>query len=364
MSALKSKTKFAIGLFIFCCAYWILDSMWSFLSFEKNLSYLIFREPMSYLDTLLLRVSPYQVVSRIMVVVIFIVSGTLIAIGIAKQKKVEEENRFLERQLQQAQKMEAIGTLAGGIAHDFNNILYGAIGFTELCLEDVDRGTLLHDNLSEILASLLRAKELVQQILTFSSSSVSKKRPVQIAPILSEVSKLLRSTLPTTIKIEVDIRTTESTILGDATQIHQVLMNLSTNAAHAMEDKGGTLLMILDAVQMDAAETIHLKLSDLDQRTYIKLSVSDTGIGIPPEHIERIFDPFFTSKETGKGTGMGLAVVHGIVQSHEGRITVKSTQRIGTTFDVYFPKWTQRIPPADHTARKSPPKEDSGAPVA
>ena len=299
---------------------------------------------MTYIDTLLLRVPPYQAASRIMVVVIFIASTTFIASALRKQKRIEEENRRLEIQLQQVQKMEAIGTLAGGIAHDFNNILYGAIGFTELCLDDVPSDTLVHENLSEVLASLLRAKELVRQILTFSRASEVKQQPVRIAAILSEVSKLLRSTLPSTIRIEVDIRTKESTILGDPTQIHQVLMNLSTNAAHAMEERGGTLRFSLDEVQMGAAEAIFLKLSDLDRGAYVQLVVSDTGIGIPPEHLARIFDPFFTSKEIGKGTGMGLAVVHGIVHSHKGRIRVKSTEGIGTTFKIYFPKYTQNDP--------------------
>lgn len=336
MTALKSKISFAVGLFLFCCVYWVLDSAWSYLSFEKNLSALVFQEPMSYIDTLLLRVSPYQLVSRIMVTGIFIASGTMIALFICKQKKAEAEKIRLERQLQQAHKMESLGTLAGGIAHDFNNILYGAIGYAELCLDDAEPKTLLHSNLNEILSGLQRAKSLIRQILAYSRQSNSEIEPFSVSPVVKEAVKLLKSTIAATIEIQVDTDVPQSTVMGDSTQIHQVIMNLCTNAAHAMEEDGGVLKISLENVDIgpnanngDGKEFL--------PGSYLKLSVADTGVGIPPDHLNRVFDPFFTSKEQGKGTGMGLAVVHGIVESHHGRIMVESIEGCGTIFDIYLP---------------------------
>jgi signal transduction histidine kinase len=332
----KSKYKFGFGLFLFCCIYWGIDSAWSYLSFEKNLSSMIFREPMSYIDTLLLDVPPYQVVSRIMVTAIFIVTGILIAMFWDQRRKSEVEKINLERQLQQSRKIESIGTLAGGIAHDFNNILYGTIGYTELCLDDATPGTQLYDNLKEALAGQLRAKELIKQILTFSRQSEPQVQPIQAASLVKEVSKLLRSTTPTTIAIEVEITTENSTILSSPTQIHQIIMNLSTNAIHAMEKEGGTLKIALSNVRQKRCSDPKGS-TNLGSGTYLMLSVSDTGTGIPLEIRDRIFDPYFTSKEQGKGAGMGLAVVHGIVQSLNGQIEVASSQKQGTTFDIYLP---------------------------
>jgi len=336
MKPLNRKLKIFLVLLLFCSAYWLLDSAWSFLSFERNLSALVFQEPMSYTDTLLLKVSPYQVVSRIMVVVIFIISGIVISIFINKRKRMLEEKVHLERQLQQAHKMESLGTLAGGIAHDFNNILYGAMGYTELCLDDSAPDSQLHDNLTEIRSGLQRAKSLVSQILAFSRQSHSEAEPIHVTPVADEVLKLLRSTIPTTIHIEADTVVPNGTIMGDPTQIHQVFMNLCTNAAHAMEEDGGTLTIKIDNVEI-GAEWDKTDDSDFPPGPYLRISVSDTGDGIPSENLNRVFDPFFTSKEQGKGTGMGLAVVHGIVKAHSGKILVESYENQGTTFDVYFP---------------------------
>jgi len=336
MTRLNSNIKFTIGLILFCGAYWLLDSAWAYLSFEKNLSALIFQEPMSYVDTLLLKVPPYQVVSRIMVTGIFIVSGTLIAIFIRKRKKAEEDKIRLERQLQQAQKMESLGTLAGGIAHDFNNILYGAIGYAELCLDDTEPGTILEDNLKEVISGLLRAKSLVKQILAFSRPTDSEIEPTPVTPIVNEAVSLLKSTIPATIAIEVDADVENSTIKGDPTQIHQVIMNLCTNAAHAMEEDGGVLKIALENVEIGTSQEDQTA-AKLPPGAYLKLSVADSGIGIPTDNLDRVFDPFFTSKEQGKGTGMGLAVVHGIVKAYDGQILVESKENHGTTFDVFFP---------------------------
>jgi signal transduction histidine kinase len=333
---LKSKIGFASGVFLFCCAYWMLDSAWSFLSFEKNLSALVFQEPMSYIDTVLLEVSPYQIVSRIMVTAIFIGTGTIIALFFLKQKRVEKEKIRLERQLQQAHKMESIGTLAGGISHDFNNILYGAIGYTDLCLDDAAPGTLLHSNLEEIKSGLLRAKSLTKQILAFSRQNDSEIEPTMVAPVVKEIVQFLRATIPSTIKIKMDTNVTESTIMGNPTKIHQIVMNLCTNAVHAMEEDGGILEITID--QMDTGYDPNSRADDdLRPGAYIRLRVTDTGIGIAPDDLNRVFDPYFTSKEQGKGTGMGLAVVHGIVQSYHGHISVESREGVGSRFDIYFP---------------------------
>jgi signal transduction histidine kinase len=313
-----------------------LDSAWSYLSFEKNLSALVFQEPMSYIDTLLLKVSPYQLVSRIMVTGIFITSGTVIALFIWKRKKTEEEKIRLERQLQQAHKMESLGTLAGGIAHDFNNILYGAIGYAELCLDDAEPNTLLHSNLKEVISGLQRAKSLIRQILAFSRHRNSEIEPFPVGPVVKEAIKLLKSTIPATIEIQVDADAPQSTIMGDSTQIHQVVMNLCTNAAHAMEEDGGVLKISLENVEISPNANIRDE-NDVFPGSYLKLSVADTGVGIPADHLNRVFDPFFTSKEQGRGTGMGLAVVHGIVESHRGQIMVESIEGRGTTFDIFLP---------------------------
>ena len=336
MKRLNSKLKVTLILLVFCSAYWLLDSAWSFLSFERNLSALVFQEPMSYTDTLLLKVSPYQVVSRIMVVVIFVISGIVISFFINKRKRAQEEKVRLERQLQQTHKMESLGTLAGGIAHDFNNILYGAMGYTELCLDDSKPGSLLHNNLNEIRFGLQRAKSLVNQILAFSRQSHSEIEPIQVAPVVEEVLRLLRSIIPTTIAIEAETEVANSNILGDPTQIHQVIMNLCTNAAQAMEEDGGAIKITLDNVEIDP-EWNNKDDSEFTPGSYLRISVSDTGEGISPENLNRVFEPFFTSKEQGKGTGMGLAVVHGIVQAHNGTILVESYENKGTTFEVYFP---------------------------
>ena len=254
---------------------------------------------------------------------------------IEERKQAEKDKTKLETQLWQAQKMEAIGTLAGGIAHDFNNILSSVIGYTELSLDAARRDNDQFDNLKQVLIAGNRAKDLVKQILTFSRQTKHEIQPISVDPIVKEVSKMLRSTIPTTIDMDLNIRVAKSTISGDATQIHQIIMNLCTNAVHAMEAEGGRLLIGLADVQID--EGFDGLNSDFSTGNYLKLTISDTGVGIPTEFLERIFDPYFTTKQKGKGTGMGLSVVHGIVKSHKGHITVTSRPQEGTTFDVYLP---------------------------
>ncbi|MBT8340898.1 MAG: PAS domain S-box protein [Desulfatitalea sp.] len=252
---------------------------------------------------------------------------------LTERKNMEAERIAYEAKLRQSQKMEAVGNLAGGIAHDFNNILSSVIGFAELSLDDVEKGSLIDDNLQEVLNAGKRAKELVGQILAFARQSEEKLAPIEINSIVREVLKFIRSSIPTTIEIESGINS-DSVILGNQTQIHQLLMNLCANATHAMEDEGGILSVSLKDISIDRefSEKKELMYGD-----YIELIVSDTGTGIAPDIVDSIFEPYFTTKEPGEGTGLGLAMVHGIVESHGGKIVVESTLGEGTSFTIYLP---------------------------
>jgi signal transduction histidine kinase/CheY-like chemotaxis protein len=249
--------------------------------------------------------------------------------------EAEKERKELGRQLRQAQKMEAVGTLAGGIAHDFNNILSAVIGFTEMAMEDAPPDTAITHNMEQVLQAGLRAKHLVQQILAFSRQSEHEMKPVQLDRIIKEACALLRASLPTTIDIRTDLRT-DAFIMGDPTQMHQVLMNLGTNAGHAMRGHGGQLVIILREATLE--EVREKGLPGMDAEAYLQLVVKDTGQGIHPTIMDRIFDPFFTTKEHTEGTGMGLSVAHGIIKSHGGLIDVESQSGQGTTFHIYLPK--------------------------
>ncbi len=244
------------------------------------------------------------------------------------------EIKKMAEQLQQAQKMESIGNLAGGIAHDFNNILSSVLGYTELSLDEVQKGTHIEDNLQEVYTAGKRAKDLVRQILVFARQSEEELKPIQVDMIATEVLKFLRSSIPTTIEIKQNIES-DSLIMGDATQVHQILMNLFTNAAHAMEDKGGILEFSLKDVVMNRG--VNREKPDLKPGDYIEIKVSDTGAGIAPEIIGSIFDPYFTTKGPGEGTGMGLAMVKGIVESYGGKISVDSKPGQGALFTIYLP---------------------------
>ena len=236
--------------------------------------------------------------------------------------------------LRQAQKMESIGTLAGGIAHDFNNILFPIVGHTEMLLEDIPEDSPIHDSLNEIYTSALRASELVKQILTFSRQESGELKLMKMQPIVKEALKLIRSSIPTTIEIKQNFQSDCGAIKADPTQIHQIVMNLATNAYHAMEKNGGELNVKLKKIELEEPDLFD---PDIKLGTYACLSISDTGKGMDNELIEKIFDPFFTTKETGKGTGMGLSVVHGIVKSMNGTIKVYSEPDKGTEFHVYLP---------------------------
>jgi signal transduction histidine kinase/ActR/RegA family two-component response regulator len=258
-----------------------------------------------------------------------------IAIDITERKRAEKEKEMLEAELRQAQKLEAIGTLAGGIAHDFNNILQPMMGYTEMALSELLPSHPVRDDLEQVLNASLRAKELVRQILAISRSTEEQQRiPTDISSIIKEALKLLRSSLPTSIEIRRNIRS--GFALADQTQIHQVLMNLCTNAAHAMDGKG-ILEVRLSPVDLSESDLADQHIVDLKPGPHLKLSVSDTGGGMDKATLERIFDPYFTTKEVGKGSGLGLAVINGIVKRHEGAITVQSQPEVGTTFTIYIP---------------------------
>ena len=260
-------------------------------------------------------------------------------------KREIEERKQVEKQLRQAQKMEAIGTLAGGIAHDFNNILAVILGFTEIAL-NMPEDTRTQHWLKQVLKAGERAKELVQQILAFSRETEQERKPVRITPILKETLKLLSASLPATIEIREDVAAS-GTILGDPTQIHQVLMNLCTNAAYAMREEGGVLTVSQSDVELDVEAAA--RYPNLPPGSYLRLIVSDTGHGMDRAVMERIFDPYFTTKEPNEGTGLGLSVVHGIVQSYGGVITVDSEPGKGTSFHVVLPRIDREDTPKAET---------------
>ncbi len=280
---------------------------------------------------------------------------TFTALDITDRKRAEKEKEVLQTRLRHSHKMEAIGTLAGGIAHDFNNLLGVIIGNAEMAAEDVEETSQARANLEEIRTAGLRAGNVVRQLLSFNRRIEQERKPVQIQSIADEAISLLRVSIPATVNIAKDFKEPLGTIKADPTRIHQLLVNLVTNAAHAMEDRVGTLTIRLRNVRRSDREG--MPFSDLDSRPYLELTVRDTGCGIDPEIRDRIFDPYFTTKEVGKGTGMGLSVVHGIVKNHEGLISVNSTPGEGTTVTVLFPIIGD-VPESPREARGKLPRGD------
>ena len=246
------------------------------------------------------------------------------------------EQRSLEKQLRQSQRIEAVGTLAGGIAHDFNNILTAVIGYTEFAMADLPVGSQNQFPLREVLKAAHRAKELVQKILMFGQQTEQERTPTLINPIIKEALELLRATIPKTIKICLEINEDAGPVLADPTQIHQVIMNLGTNACHAMQENGGTLKVTLANLHVDAE--LADSSPELHEGAYVRLAISDTGHGMGQATLEHIFEPYFTTKKFGEGSGLGLSVVHGIIMGHGGAITVKATPGQGTSFTVYLPR--------------------------
>jgi len=276
--------------------------------------------------------TPYEVEARITPV--WDSSGLVISYAIELQDVTHEVQ--LEEQLRLAQKMEAIATLSGGIAHDFNNVLAAIVSNAEMAMDDIQEGSMAREHLDIVLRAGNRGRNLTRQILALSRRGEQQQKSVRIDLIVEECLNLLRASLPSTIRIRQDIKSESVAIMADPSQIHQVIMNLCTNAAHAMGEKEGTLEVGLYGVDLDAdAASIHV---DLHKGSYLQLSVSDSGHGMDKVVMARLFDPFFTTKEQGKGTGLGLSVAHGIVKDHGGAITVDSNPGEGTTFRVFLPR--------------------------
>lgn len=272
-----------------------------------------------------------------------------VAIDITVRKQAEEEKNKLEIQLRQAQKLETIGTLAGGIAHDFNNILTPILGYTELALLKLDKTDPIAGNLNQVLKGALRAQDLIGQILLFSRVNEKERRPLALQTLINEVLKLLRPSIPSTIEILPQIDVSCAKVRADASQIHQVVVNLCTNGWQAMEEKGGTLTIGLKQIEVDAATAkLH---SNLNEAQYARLSIIDTGKGMDEMILDRIFEPFFTTKTVARGTGLGLSVVHGIVRSHRGDILVDSEPGEGSAFHVYLPIIKDEEEVVDTTSR-------------
>lgn len=259
----------------------------------------------------------------------------LVARDITERVTGERERRQLEGQLRHAQKVEAIGTLAGGIAHDFNNILFPIIGHAELMKDLFSPGDDRKRHLEQILEAAFRAKDLVQQILTFSRKNEAEFHPVHLGEVIKESLRMLRSTLPASVHIDSDIWFS-GTVMADVTQMHQVLMNLGTNAFHAMEGNGR---LWIEATEEEVGPDRAATLANGRPGRFLVISVADTGIGMTPDTLSRIFDPYFTTKEEGKGTGLGLAIVHGIVKEHRGFLTVESEVGKGSRFRIFLPVW-------------------------
>ncbi len=272
---------------------------------------------------------------RTVMVTVSLIETTRVAslMDITDRKRAEIERDKLKAQLQQAQKLEAIGTLAGGIAHDFNNILSAILGYSELLLEELPMDPYIRPKVEAIHSSGMRARDLVSHILAFSRKDEQARSPIELNQIVEDALRLLRPAIPMTIDITTQLAAA-CRIIGDYSRIHQIIMNLCTNAYQAMMETGGTLKIILSNESLGATKAAGMGLLPGD---YGKLTVSDTGTGIAPEHMDHIFEPYFTTKETGKGTGLGLAAVHGIIKSHNGAILFDSRMGKGTTFEVYLP---------------------------
>lgn len=261
------------------------------------------------------------------------VSG--VAWDVTARVRAEITARDLEGQLRQSQKMETVGTLAGGIAHDFNNILSPIMGYADLALTDLPAGHPARDDIDQVLKAARRARDLVKQMLVFSRRGDQTRHPVQLHLVVNDALKLIRSLLPSNIELSQRVLNQNDTVLADAGQIHQVIMNLTTNAAFAMRGKGGVLRVELGCEELDAERARNI--GGLEPGSYVVLSVIDQGEGMDRATLGRVFEPFFTTKRPGEGTGLGLSVVHGIVHSHGGGVEVKSVLGEGTAFRAYFP---------------------------
>ncbi|HXV13378.1 MAG TPA: ATP-binding protein [Candidatus Krumholzibacteria bacterium] len=265
----------------------------------------------------------------------FVAGVSGVAWDVTQRVRAETVAKELEIQLQQAQKIETIGTLAGGIAHDFNNILSPIIGYTEIAMDQLANDHPARADMEQVMNAAIRAKELVQQILVFARGGSNERRPLQLHLVIHEALRLVRSTLPSTIEISQRVATRGDTVVADPAQMHQVIMNLCTNAAHAMRESGGVLR--IELVGEDVSETTAARVAGINPGPYVVLTVRDQGTGMDAATMARVFEPFFTTKKSGEGTGLGLSVVHGIVHSHGGAVTVESDLGRGSVFRVYLP---------------------------
>lgn len=261
---------------------------------------------------------------------------------ITEKKRTEEALVVSEQQLRHTQKMEAIGTLAGGIAHDFNNILGAILGYSELAMAQVAQDQRLRSYLQEVQAAGQRARDLVKQILAFSRRSEQEREAVNLQLVIRDVLRMIRASFPASIEILISMGPDPAVIYADASQMQQIVMNLCANAEYAMRDHGGVLEISLQ--HKEVPRDMGDRMVKLKAGPYVELTIRDTGKGMSPETVERIFEPFFTTKQAGEGTGLGLAVVHGIVHNHGGRITVSSMPEVGTTFTVLFPRLDVVVP--------------------
>lgn len=265
-----------------------------------------------------------------------VIGAVLVFHDVTEKRRAEEEKSRLEARLRQVEKLEAIGTLAGGIAHDFNNILMAILGNTELALDGMPPDSRSRSKLEQVIKSVHRTKDLVRQILVFSRHGRTHARePVLIGPIVKDALRMLRATLPSTIEFVQDISAGSGTVMGDPTQLHQVVLNLCNNAAHAMHGRVGVLEVTLGEVEIDAVSVAAY--DGLEAGRFWRLAVKDTGCGMDSATLQRIFEPYFTTREFGRGSGLGLAVVHGIVRRHEGAVSVRSEPEKGTTFEILLP---------------------------
>jgi signal transduction histidine kinase/CheY-like chemotaxis protein len=273
--------------------------------------------------------------------------GTIFALGL-KNIKNEKQKRLLQDQLFHAQKMEAIGTFAGGIAHDFNNILTAIMGYTQLAEDQIPEHSPAYEDLKKVLKASQRAKDLIKQLLTFSRKGEETSSPIDVVPLFKESIKMIKTFIPSNIKISQKLNIHTCTVKINPVQFQQVIMNLSTNGFHAMKEKGGTLELGMKLTSFHSAPKhstydIDIGFRDLRPGNYLCMWVRDSGKGISPEALPRIFDPYFTTKEKFEGTGLGLSVVHGIIKDAGGAIGVKSTPEQGSLFEVYLPVATEAI---------------------
>lgn len=271
---------------------------------------------------------------------------------ITERKAAEAQRRHIELQMQDVQKMESLGTLAGGIAHDFNNILSAILGYAELAKIVAPTGSEINKYVSEIANAGNRAKELVQQILLFSRQGIAEKIPIDLRRVVNEALKMMKATLPANIEFIVSGSADLSPVLANEIHIHQIIVNLCTNAYHAMKSTGGRLTVSMTDTIIDKSDAPSF--AEMEPGKYLRLCIADTGCGIPPEQLNRIFDPYFTTKPLGEGTGLGLATIHGIVRDHGGMVKVYSEVGVGTTFQVFLPVAESKAEPVAEVVTRLP----------